>query len=286
MSTLEDLVSKVIQMAENSQKARGIDNFGSLGYKGNIEREYQAGRSDAADKLSIERDRQQGLMSNAREDREKAMTLANMQYGPGGSIDRGYRSSQDIANMGLAGHKYTADQNLAGHQLQADVANRGQDKTLEGMAMQYGPGGATDRRDALQFQKLTPEAQRAQHASEMAGRLAATGAPPEQVKALYESITSQPADFSELNPSRQTAVPASPYVFRDGSVEKTVTNQPLAAQQTIAPVQDNPPKVDKQPGFLDALKHSNDQLGGKLFDPLGLNKKKKSTNPLFQNYGY
>ena len=228
MPSLEELIGKIMSMAEASQKARGIDNFGSVGFVNNQERAYQDSRNDARAKMIMERDKQRDVVSEGRYGRENAMSLAGMQYGPGGSVDRTNQRYVDAANIGLKGHQYTADKNLEGHQMQADAQRYGQDKTLEGQAMQFGPGGATDRRDALQYQKLTPEAQRLQHASDIAGRLAATGAPPDQVKALYESLSSRPADFSELNPNRQQSgagQTAAPYVFRDGSVEKTAADQ-------------------------------------------------------------
>ena len=280
--SLEDLIGTVVDLAKKGQ-AQGAQR-------------YDQARDDKlwADKLTriSDTNKQKDVNYNAREERDKAMTLAGMQYGPGGSIDRTNQRYVDAANIGLTGHKYTADKGLEGQQVRAETDIRGQDKTLAGQAMQFGPGGSSDRRDALQYQKLTPEAQRAQHAADMAGRLAATGAPPEQVKALYESLVTRPADFSELNPNRQQpATGQTPYVFRDGSVEKMVGDQQPSTLRQMSTMQSNaqppmasPPQAERQPGFWDAMNHSNEQLGGKLFDPLGLNKKKKSTNPLFPNY--
>lgn len=286
-TSLDELIGKILSMAEKSQTQ------GAQRYDQARDDKLWADRLSRIDGLNKQKD----LMSNAREDRDKAMGLAGMQFGPGGSIDRTNQRYIDAANIGLKGHQYTADKNLAGQQLHAETAVRGQDKTLEGHMAQFGPGGAMDRRDALQFQKLTPEAQRAQHAADIAGRLAATGALPEQVRALYESLAAQPVDFSQLNPNRQQGAAgqaATPYVFRDGSVEKTIGDglQPVALpKQTMrshTPSSSQRPigkqQAESQPGFWDALKHSNNQLGGKLLDPLGLNKKKKSTNPLFPNY--
>lgn len=281
--SLEDLIGTVVDMAKKSQVQSA--------------QRYDQARDDKlwADNLTrnTEMNKQKDLNFNAREERDKAMSLAGMQYGPGGSIDRTNKRYIDYANIGLEGQKYTADRGLDSHREQADASRYGYDIQNKNAAMQFGPGGASDRRDALQFQKLTPEAHRAQHASDIAGRLAATGAPPEQVKALYESMASRPADFSELNPNRQhPAVGQAPYVFRDGTVENTApTYQAPTLQQQMStmsahgqPDRNLPAQAEKQPGFWDALNYSKKQLGIESLVPFGLNKKKKSTNPLFPNY--
>jgi len=76
---LEDIVNKSMKMAEATQKARGIDNFGSIGFKYQQERAYNDAERNKRWGQIDEEQKRKDLLSNAEKEREKSFTLADMQ---------------------------------------------------------------------------------------------------------------------------------------------------------------------------------------------------------------
>ena len=64
---LQALIDKITNMAEASNKARGIDNFGSVGFKNQQERAYTDSRNDARDKLIADKEKTRDIISAQRE---------------------------------------------------------------------------------------------------------------------------------------------------------------------------------------------------------------------------
>lgn len=294
MASLEDLIGSIMRMAEGAEKRRqdqhdalGINKYWG-GTTSNASRAYDDAQWTGKLKRIDELNRQKDTMTAGREGRENATELSRMRFGPGGAADREIQGKRDVAGMDLEGKKYFADQSLAGHQYSSD-------KSLEGT--KYSSDKTFDMnaaRDALQYRKQAPEEMLADRAARIAQAGVAAGTmTPDQARDFYDQFTAKPLDMSMFNPGNEqelqseVATPA----MKPLSVKKTLPE--LASTHSISGRAMSllerglpRPVPAERPGFISALKHSNEQLGGKLLDPFDLNKPKKSTNPLFPNYGY
>lgn len=290
MASLEDLIGSIMRMADNAEQRRqdqhaalGINKYWG-GTTSNAGRAYDDKMRQEELKRIDETRKQRDLMTTGQATRDNAMALANLQHGAGGTVDRELQAKRDIAGLDVEGRKYTADQSLTGHQYASDKGLEGHkytaDKNLEMNAA----------RDALQYRKQAPEEMLADRAARIAQAGVAAGTmTPDQARDFYDQFTTKPLDMSAADMDSDQPESNTPIV-KPKSTIKTLPDLAKshsgAAGISVLPEKGLPMPKQEQPGFISALKHSNQQLNGKLFDPLDLNKPKKSTHPLFPNYGY
>jgi len=302
MASMEDLTSLIMRLAENSQKreddkhrALGINSYWG-GTTSNASRAYDdqqlAGEKKRTDDLAKQKD----LVMMGREKLANETGIANLQHGQGGSADRGYQAQRDVAGIGLEGRKYLADTGLQGQQYVADQGLKGHQYQADSLSEMNA------NRDALQFRKQDPEEMAADRSTQItksvAAAMAANGKSDAEISAFIEKQSGPKLDFSAMNPSATQPPPTqtgiapvgysatkqTPMSPKEIGLAKLASGEYRESAPLLSSRDKLPTMPEPQPGFFSALQDSNQRLNGKLLDPLGLNKRKKSTNPLFPNY--